>query len=225
MIVFRSRWGRTWAGRLDVDAAVRMFDLAELDVMVAGIDLPTRERLAGTSPEASADLAAAIYAIFQPEADRRRVSPRRFGKDLRVVRDGGLRAMFFEEIDAFFRIPGPEQKPDGKPGKPPTPAELWQSLYRMAGEIGVSPGPHTLGEIYVMAEGHRRAEWARNAALRADVINSNPFRGSSARPVNPAELDPTGGLAELAQPQGGCDVTPDNFLGVFGALMKGIGRG
>lgn len=224
MIAFRARWGRTWAARLDVDAAVRVLELADVDVMAAAVHPATRERLATPSPESSADLAAAVYAIFQPQADRLGVSPRRFGRQLRAVSDAELRELFFGEVAAFFRMPGPEPKTDDG-GADPSPAELWQLLYRSAGELGIPPGPHTFGEIAVMADGRRRVEWARNALLRADVQNAVPRKDGGT--VDPADLDPTGGLKEARQAStgSGIAITPDNLVSIFGAVLKGLARG
>lgn len=218
MILFRARWGRTWTARLDVDAAVRVLALADVDVMAAAVDPATRDRLAAPSAESSADLAAAVYAIFQPQADRLGVSPRRFGRQLRAVTDAELRELFFDEVAAFFWMPGPEPKAENGDEPDPSPAELWQLLYRSAGELGVPVGQHTFGEIAVMADGRRRVEWPRNALLRADVQNTAPGRD----PVDPVELDPSGALAEAREknPRKGIAITPDNLVTVFGAVLK-----
>jgi hypothetical protein len=96
-------------------------------------------------------------------------------------------------------------------------------VYRLAGEAGVAPGPHTYGELAAMADGRRRFEWAQTAALRADVINANPFRRGSA--IRPQDLDPTGGLKE-AGTGGGIELTPDEQgIDLLARFFMGAGDG
>lgn len=204
MIAFRDRKGRAWTRRLDVDAAVRIRGLAGLDVMALAADEAAAARYAGPSPEVSAEIADALFALFLPDAVAAGIDDRAFGRRLRVRADE-LRTLLFEGVAEFFAMPGPP--PTGPGGREATAEELWQDVYRLAGEAGIDPGPRTYGELAVLADGRRRAEWGRTAALRADVINSNPYRKGQA--VRPADLDPTGGLKE-AGTGGGIELTPDD---------------
>jgi hypothetical protein len=221
VIAFLDRKGRTWAGRLDVDAAVRLRDLAGLDVMAAAVDRDTRDMLAGPTPEATETVAAGLYWLFRPQAERLGVTPKAFYRGLRALDGGELRETLFEAIAAFFRMPGPPAKASGDEPEPKA-AELWRDLYRLAGEAGVPPGPHTFGELAAMADGRRRAEWGRTAHLRADIVNAAPFRRGAA--VKPEELDPTGGLKDSGRAKGERVIKPGNLVSVFSALIKATRR-
>jgi len=222
MIAFRDRKGMAWSRRIDIDAAVRIRDLADLDVMALVTDEATSARIAGDEQDASADIVDALFALFLPDAERLGVTDRQFGKRLRGVKADELRTMFFEGVASFFRMPGPEPKQHGQ--RIVTAAELWQDVYRLAGEAGVAPGPHTYGELAAMADGRRKLEWAQTAALRADVINNNGFRRGA--PVHPKELDPTGGLKDADAGGGGVELTPDeNGIDLLERFFMGAGNG
>lgn len=222
MIAFRDRRRQTWSRRIDVAAAVRMRDLADLDVMAIVTDDATSDRLTDDEKQASADIVDALFAVFLPDAERLKITDRQFGKRLRGVKADDLRSLFFEGLAAFFRMPGPEPKQTGQ--RIVTAAELWEDVYRLAGEACVAPGPHTYGELAAMANGRRRLEWAQTAALRADVINNNGFRRGA--PVHPKDLDPTGGLKEADTGGGGVELTPDeNGIDMLATFFMGAGQG
>jgi hypothetical protein len=221
VIAFRDRRRTAWIRRIDVDAAVRMRDLAGLDVMAAVTDEAESDRLASDDKQASADLVDALYALFLPDAERLRVTDRQFGKRLRGVTTHELRMLFFGGLAEFFRMPGPE--PEQKGSRIATAADLWEDVYRLAGEACVAPGPHTYGELAALANGRRRLEWAQTATLRADFINSNPYRCGPA--MNPADLDPTGGLKDIGA-SGGVELTPDeNGIDLLARFFMGAGNG
>jgi hypothetical protein len=221
VIAFADRRRTTWTRRIDVDGAVRMRDLAGVDVMTIVTDEATSARLAGDEKDAQADIVDALFALFLPDAARLGVTDRQFGKRLRGVKADELRAMFFEGLAAFFRMPGPE--PVGTGTREVTSADLWSDVYRLAGEASVAPGPHTYGELAALADGRRKLEWSQTAALRADVINANPFRRGTA--VRPQELDPTGGLQDAGN-GGGIELTPDeNGLDMLARFFIGAGNG
>ena len=65
-------------------------------------------------------------------------------------------------------------------------------IWRLAGAVGVNPGPLTLRELMWMAEGRAEAEWAQTSALLAAVwtANSNLRRP---RLFRPQEFNPFSG--------------------------------
>jgi hypothetical protein len=197
-----------------------MRDLADLDVMAIVTDSAAGEHL--RSAEGVTDIVDALYALFLPDAQRLGITDYRFGKRLRGVKASDLQAAFFGGISAFFALPGPAT--EGGQGREVTAAELWRDVYRLAGEACVAPGTYTYGELAAMADGRRRAEWAQTANLRADLINSNPYRRGPA--IHPAELDPTGGLKEIGTGGGGIELTPDDAgLDMLARFFCGAGEG
>lgn len=208
MIVLRDRRGRVWARRLDVSAAIRMREIAGLDVMA----IATGE---GEAIEDVASVVNALYAVMLPDLGR--LTPWRFGRRLRAMPAVELRQVLGEAVGEFFAMPGPERKPEAG-GRDYTAPELWREVCRMAGAVGVDPGPLTFGELAVMAEGLRRDKWSRNATLRAAIINSNPFRSGSA--VNPAELDPTGALKEAGGGSAARELKPENLASFAAMFMR-----
>lgn len=184
MIAFRDRWRRTWSARLDVSAALRIRDLVDLDVMAVGLGEPIDD---------PAMIAGAIYALCQPQAELRGVSPRAFGRGLRgfvrwAVRPEDLRELLIEEIEAFFDVP--ELTPGKAEGeaKEPTPASLWGQIWALAGVAGVDPGPLTFGELVAIADAKRKHDWSMTANLLS-VLSA-----IGGKHVPAAKLDPTGGL-------------------------------
>lgn len=218
MIVFRSRWGRTWARRIDVDAAVRMRSIADLDAMALAVDEALRARLAEPTRDSSATIADAFYAIFLPEIGG--ASARRFGRRLRSVSPAELRQWLFDEMAEFFRLPGPEPDQRPKAQRTITAELLWGDVYRLAGEAGVDPGPRTYGELAAIAHGRRRHDWAQTACLRADIQNSQPFR--KGKPAMAADLDPTGGLRESGSHPQAMEITPGS-IDVMGRVFGAVG--
>jgi len=59
----------------------------------------------------------------------------------------------------------------------------------LAGIAGVDPGPLTLRELVLMAEGRVRDEWRRTSVLLALIANTNRDPKKS-RALRPADFDP-----------------------------------
>ena len=62
-------------------------------------------------------------------------------------------------------------------------------MWRLAGAVGVDPGPLTLRELLWMAEGRDRARWRHTSAVMALIANVNrdPKKG---RLFEPSDFDP-----------------------------------
>lgn len=196
MIVLRHRWGRVWARRLDVAGAIRIRDLAGLDVMELFVDDDLHASYQTPNPEATGRIVDALYALFLPDVSRDRMTSRKFGRKLRCMTAQELHNQFLEELGEFVALPNPrpieesENQDDERPS--PTAAGLWEELWWTVGQAGVDPDHRTFGELRVIAQGYERSEWPRAARITAAVINSAPFRRGKA--VSEAKLDPTGAL-------------------------------
>lgn len=194
---------------MDVAAAVRMRDIAGLDVM----SVATGE---GEAVNDITSVVNALYAVMLP--DMGRMTPWRFGRRLRSIPAAELRVMLAEAIEGFFAAPGPDREEESS-GREYTAAELWREVWRMAGTVMINPDDRTFGELAVMVDGQRRRDWPMNAVLRATIANSNA--AGSGRAVDPAELDPSGMLKEAcAGSSGARELTPDG-LRSFAAMFVG----
>lgn len=192
MIAFTDRYGRLWTGRLDVSAALRMLDLARLDVMSVGL---------GESLPDHAVIANAVFAIVLPQAQLLEVNSDEFGRCLRgwfrpAVSKEELAGDLRDEIATFFDVP--ELSPGEKGTADKTTAKgLWGAVYRMAAVAGVDPDRHTFGELVALADAKRKHDWSQTAQLIAKLHNVNCAKRSDLR--DPAEFDPTGGLKRIAR--------------------------
>jgi hypothetical protein len=216
LIAFRDRKGRLWTGRLDVDAALRMRDLAGTDVMELRINPAARADL---TPESVCN---ALYALLLPSAEARGISDHAFGRSVRgrfwgwyqTPRDLG--EMFFTEADAFFDVAELAPGNEGKALANPTAEMLWGLLWQVAASAGVEPGPRTFGELIALADAHRKNAWSHTASLLAWIENHAGMGGR--RHVSPAERDPTGAMG---RPQGAkLEVTPQNFSLVASLFLR-----
>lgn len=194
---------------------MRIRSLADLDVMAVAVDDAVRRQFSRPDADVSATIADAYYALFLP--DMGHWTPRRFGRRLRSVAPDVLRQGLYESIELFFRYPGPAPRRTSQRQRKVTSEILWQDVYRLAGEACIDPGPRTYGELAAIAEGRRKLEWAQTACIRADLLNSNPFRkgGGSAKPE---DLDPTGGLKDGGGAKQSMEITPD-AIGVLGRVF------
>ena len=73
-------------------------------------------------------------------------------------------------------------------------------IYRLAGVVGVDPGPFTWRELAWMAEGRERVEWRQTALLAAVTNNTQAARPGDVR--QPSDYDPFAMIdAERARPK------------------------
>lgn len=200
MIAFRDRKRRLWTARLDVAAAVRMRDLAGVDVMALALGSQEEAvKLASDPPR----LANALFALCLPLCEARGISDREFGRSLRGrfwghwLAPAALAEMVFEAVRDFFEVPELSPgKPKGKRGGKATAAGLWGDLWRLASIVGADPDRRTFGELIALADGRQKFEWGRTACVLAMLYNTRAFGGGKAK--QPAEFDPTGGLGTAA---------------------------
>ncbi|QDT39724.1 hypothetical protein [Stratiformator vulcanicus] len=214
-MLLRDRRGRLWSHRLDVAAAVRMRDLAGVDVMQLG--------LTQSLPGSRAALVDAAYALLLPEAQRHSVSDREFGRLLRgrlwgwTVSPSDLADELLAELAAFFASPKLSPgEPKGDVERELTAADLWGDIYALAGLVGVDPGPLTYGELVALADSRRKHDWARTAELMALTFNLQVDR-EHRKPA--AAFDPTGGLG--AESTGSIEITADNLFDVAAIFCRG----
>jgi hypothetical protein len=198
VIVLHPRRSPPIARRLDVAGAIRMRDVAGLDVMQVAADDDLWRLLASCDRSATELVVDAVYALCLPDADARGWTSRQFGRRLVSYTPREFAVLLLGDIRAFFALPGPPRKQTGSRLKI-TAEVLWGDVYALAGEVGIDPDPHTYGELVAQATGRSKAEWARTATLQAQVINSNKTDGLA---VQPADLDPTGGLKESSGSRG-----------------------
>jgi hypothetical protein len=192
VIALRDRKGRLWTGRLDVDAALRMRDLAGTDVMALALDKDAVLALLGDHSR----LADVAFAFFLPQCHARGVDDLAFARGLRgwfgwwYIRPEDLAEIILTAVNEFARVP--ELSP-GKPkeaggaSQPLTADRLWGFVWQVAG-FGVDVGPRTLGELVAIADGRRKHDWAQTAGVMSYVA------GLGGAKVTAADLDPTGGL-------------------------------
>lgn len=221
MIAFRDRTGRLWTGRLDVSAAIRMRDLAGVDVMELALD-PDAATTLGAEPSRLVD---AAFAILLPSCEQRGVSDRQFGKALRgrlwgrAVNPGQLAEQIFDAIRMFFEIPelSPGKPKGGKePSEPLTASLVWGLVWRHAAVACVDPGPRTFGELVALCDAKRKHDWAQTASLISKIHNVNCYKRSDLK--SPGECDPTGGLGAVSHGQK-LPLTRENFLSAVSLLM------
>lgn len=197
MIAFRDRKGRLWTARLDVAAAVRMRDLAGVDVM--GLALGGQSEAVKLAADAER-LANGLFALCLPSCEARGVSDREFGRCLRnrfwghVIAPMALAEMIFEGVRDFFEVPRLSPgKPKGGGNAKVDAEDLWGDLWHMAAIAGVAdPGPRTFGELIALADGRRKHDWAQTATVLAMLHNTRAFGRGLAK--QPADYDPTGAL-------------------------------
>lgn len=181
MVSIVNRRGHVWYQRLDVGAAVRLRDLAGVDVMrlATGDD---------TMPDVST-IVDCLYAILLPGLGG--ITPKRFGRLLRGdVPPEQLCELFIEEVRGFFHVHAPSKKRRDKNQRELTAEELWRELWRAAGAAGVDPTHRTYGEISALAEGRAMATWIQTGMICAAVANSTP--GRKGAPVNATHFTPEG---------------------------------
>ena len=56
--------------------------------------------------------------------------------------------------------------------------------------IGCSPDPFTFGELVVMAQGKRKADWQIASAQMALLANINRDKKKRTKPYSPSDFDP-----------------------------------
>ena len=66
---------------------------------------------------------------------------------------------------------------------------LWERICRLAGAIGIDPGPLTYRELVWMAEGRDRHAWRHTSEVLAMILNVNRA-DPKARLVRASDLDP-----------------------------------
>lgn len=208
MTTIVNRRGEVWYQRLDVGAALRLRDLAGVDVM----------RLAsGDDPMPDvAGVVDCLFAILFPVLGG--ITPKRFGKSLRGnMTPEQLKETFQTSVVEFFKAPGPKPKPS-KSNRGPTAEELWRELWRMAGAAGVDPNGYTFGELSRMSEGYSRAV-CPPAAMICATVASNAF-GRKGAAIKPASFDLSGALGEARGASDSHELTADN-LSQFARMMMG----
>ena len=183
MLILYDRKGYCWSSRITVDAAIRLRDEGGIDVMRIITD--EREANRCLFPTTALD---AIFLLCESECRQMGLSSGEFGCRFTKASAEAISTAFQQAVIAFFTAPGPPKEASKKAATEITADDLWRQLYRLAGEAGVAPGPHTFGELMVMAEGARHAYWA-------GVAHQLAAWGDGKRSV--AEYDWSGGLQEL----------------------------
>lgn len=227
MIAFRDRTGRLWTGRLDVGAAIRMRDLAGVDVM----ELITDQNAADAFGANPSRLADAAFALVLPQCEQRGVDDRAFGDALwwrwwqiwnwrrNRVAPSELATVLFDGIGQFFAIPdlSPGEPKGSPPSDKPTAAMLWGLVWRHAAVSGVDAHHYTFGELVALSDAKRKHDWGQTACLRSTIHNANISKKSDAK--TPAYFDPTGGLGAGGEQK--LALTRENFVAFTGLLMGG----
>lgn len=161
---FKDSTGRTWRLTIDVAALMRVRDLAGLDVLAT--DGATLAQIV-YHPTDFADVLLSLL-----DAD----------DSLLDALDGDALARaaeaFTAELTSFFPPPSPSKRLAAAS----KPADPWRTLYRLAGILGVDPGPFTLRQLADMADGRRRSEWLHTSALLAMLFNTTPHKGEGKSP-------------------------------------------
>lgn len=206
MVSIVNRRGHVWYQRLDVGAALRLRDLAGVDVM----------RLA-TGNDSMPDVARVVdclYAILLPALGG--ITPKRFGKLLRGdMTPEQLCELFVAGVQGFFHVHAPAKKRKSDHRRELTAEELWRELWRAAGAAGVDPTPRTYGEISALAEGRAMATWIQAGMICAAITNSTP--GRKGPPASATDFAPEGMYEDLTKANSQ-PLTADN-LSQFAMMM------
>lgn len=163
MIIVRLKSGAMLTGRLDIGSAVRLRGI--------GLDIMDSERQWTVS-----DCVNGLYLILLPGID-----DLEFAAKLETDPAESMQ----EAIAAFFHSDSSTQSKGG--GAIPTSSELWETLWRCAGLVGVDPHGLTFGELVVMAEGKQRHDWDLQSCLLAMIYNVNSKRSRKPKDFNPFE--------------------------------------
>lgn len=174
-----------WCCRIDIAAALRMRDLAGVDL------LSSAEPRTLTVPET----VNCIYAVCFPQAQWKGMSDVDFARSLKPRSLSGLRGdggamlaaasdAFREGLSQFWPEPPVEQpKGKGKPVSDDSPEPLtWKGLFEIAGAVRCNPHSLTLRELIHMAVGANenlsRHLWqpasvlaAKGTKVKADDLN------------------------------------------------------
>lgn len=126
-----------------------------------------------------------------------------------LIETGGVRAVTPDEAAALIEnTPGdsvdelaeemrlfvPDEKDlpksEGQTKTPYDPYDLWKTVWRLAGGVGVDWRGLTLRQLWYMADGAQRGAWSIASAVMALIANCNRDSKSHPRPFTPDEFSP-----------------------------------
>ena len=126
-----------------------------------------------------------------------------------LIETGGVRAVSPDEAAALIEnTPGdsvdalaedlrlfvPDEKdlpkPEGKTKTPYDPYDLWKTIWRLAGGVGIDWRGLTLRQLWYMADGAQRGAWSIASAVMALIANCNRDSKAHPRPFTPDEFSP-----------------------------------
>ena len=101
-----------------------------------------------------------------------------------------------DELAEDMRLFVPDEKDLPRSGgaeterKPYDPYDLWKTVWRLAGGVGVDWRGLTLRQLWYMADGAQRGAWSIASAVMALIANCNRDSKSHPRPFTPDEFSP-----------------------------------
>ena len=101
-----------------------------------------------------------------------------------------------DELAEDIRLFAPDEKDlpksDGadRDRQPYDPYDLWKTVWRLAGGVGVDWRELSLRQLWYMADGAQRAAWSIASAVMALIANCNRDSKSHPRPFTPDEFSP-----------------------------------
>lgn len=99
-----------------------------------------------------------------------------------------------DELAEDLRLFAPDEKDlpkaEEKAKTPYDPYDLWKTIWRLAGGVGVDWRGLTLRQLWYMADGAQRSAWSVASAVMALIANCNRDSKSHPRPFTPDEFSP-----------------------------------
>ncbi|HEX4123764.1 MAG TPA: hypothetical protein VHY37_03495 [Tepidisphaeraceae bacterium] len=186
MHVFTNAKRCTWEVEIDTAAVNRVRAHLKVDLL----DAPGGELMSRIEEDIIL-LVDVLYVLCSKQAVAAGVDYERFARSISGEAFSGARLAFAEELAEFFPDPpAPDQSPgeEDADAKPLDAQAIDQLIDRLAGIVGVNPGPLTLRQLSRMAQARREDEWSRCSHLLAKIHNCN--RANSERAVSPDDMNP-----------------------------------
>ena len=193
MKAFTDAKGRSWEIELNIRQMKRVRDILGVDLVNViqtrsdgSIATDTIDRVAN-DPILLCDI---LWVLCEQQAKLAGVTDDDFGSSLAGDSIETATRAFLDELVDFF--PGARRggrRGARKPGVRGADEDALESAWRLAGIAGVDPGPLTLRELGLMADGRAKFEWGIASSLMALLANLNrdPKRG---KPLKPSDFNP-----------------------------------
>ncbi len=236
---FVDRAGRIWIVDIDNTTLRRVKTLTGVHLLEA-IDGDLITRLS-TDPLLLGDV---LYAICKPQADQQQITDEAFGEGLAGNSIDDATGALLEADQLLPGVATPSSAEGGREAEADRDtgdqcdreatgrselgrqarrrsrtqarcADIERLIVRLAGIVGVDPGPLTLRQLVLMAEAKRQHDWNVASTIMALMAEMNRDRKRRRKPFKPDDFNPTQTksrslLAELLSKQQRCSVLTFN---------------